>query len=175
MGEALNAAHQLDGGDAHREGALFHRKLLYNLRHMTVNEGIYHSQNAAAHRVRRALVGVGSRLGGADAALDTRLLDQPRPCERQQRRDRRGRVAADAGDQARGGHLGPMQLRQAVDGLRQELRRRMIHAVPVFIRLRAVQAEIRRKIDYALSRLEAAHRLLCRGAVRQRKKSRGGG
>ncbi len=175
MGEALNAAHQLDGGDTHREGTLLHRKLLRNLRHMTVHEGVYHTQRAAAHRVGRALVGVGSRLGGADSALNARLLDQPRPCERQQRRDRRGCVAADAGDQARGGHLGPMQLRQAVDGLRQELRRGMIYAVPVFIRLRAAQAEIRRKVYDALSCLEAAHRLLCRGAVGQRKKSRGGG
>ena len=51
----------------------------------------------------------------------------------------------------------------------------MIDSVPVFIFLRAAQAEISRKVYDALAGIKAAHRLLRRGAVRQREEGRGGG
>ena len=82
-------------------------------------------------------VGLGVAAGARDAALgvDDEVADEPGPGERREGEERRRRVAAGRADD--GPRRGPqrlelraMELRQAVDGVVEELRRGVLEAVP---------------------------------------------
>ena len=90
--------------------------------------------------------GVGWRAAGAgDARLgvDDDVLD--RVAQRRQREDRRGRVAARAGDEVGAGDLLAVQLGQPVDRPRQQLRRR-VRLVPLLV-AGAVEPEVGGQVD----------------------------
>ena len=82
--------------------------------------------------------------GGVDD--DAGRLDQAGPEQRGEGQPGRGRIATGGGDQGRPVEAGPEQLGQAERGLGQQLRRRMLLAVPGGIERRIVQPEIGRQI-----------------------------
>ena len=99
-------------------------------------------------------VGLRVPAGAGHAALrvDDEVADQPRPSQRRQREQRRGGVAAGRADDARRGvgqrrELGPVQLRQAVHRVAQQVRRRMIEVVPARVVGGVGQAEVGAEID----------------------------
>ena len=99
---------------------------------------------------------------------DPLRLDQLRPQERQHRQqDARG-ITPRRRDQHRSLDLAPVNLRQSIHTLRQQLRRRMIVTVKFLVTLRALQPEIRAQINHHAARVDQRHRELRRHAMRQR-------
>ena len=100
---------------------------------------------------RHEMRGVGRRPARPrDARLGVHdyVLDQPRSGQRPQREQRRRGIAAGIGDEAGLADPFAIALGQAVDGIVQQLRRRM-PAVPQLVGGRIVQPEVRTEIDYA--------------------------
>ncbi len=91
---------------------------------------------------------------GAPGAGDTRLgiddhvIDEAGTRERREREQRGGGKAARVGDEVGVGELRAVTLRQAVDGVRDQLRRGML-AVPLGVHLGIAQAEVGAEIDDA--------------------------
>ena len=100
---------------------------------------------------------VGLRLaaGAGDAALgvDDEVADQAGPCQRGQREDRGGRVAARASRRWRRRRvdqrleLGAMQLGQAVDRPLEEVRAGVLEAIPARVVGRVAQPEVGSEVD----------------------------
>ena len=89
------------------------------------------------------------------------------PEQRLERQGRSGRVAAGIGDQPRSGHGRPVPLRQPVDGFRENVRRRVLAAVPAPVRGRIPEPEVRADVDDPSPGLKQPARRLERLAVRQ--------
>ena len=67
--------------------------------------------------------------------------------QRQQRQQHRRRVAAGAGDEVGAGQCGAGEFGEAIDGARQQVRRRVRPAVPMGIGVGVLQAEIGGEVD----------------------------
>ena len=86
----------------------------------------------AEHQVR---LGFATRPGDAGLGIDHEVVDQAGASQRSDGEDRRGRVAAGRADDGDGRidqrlELGAMELGQAVDGTREEVRMGMLEPVP---------------------------------------------
>ena len=88
---------------------------------------------------------------------------------RLERHRRRGRVAARIGDQPRARHRVTTPLGEPVDGFRQQVRRRVLRAVPAPVGGRIPQPEVGAEINHPGARIEQPGRSRQRLAVRQSK------
>ena len=145
--------------------------LLLDLRRMAV----------LADRVgRQALAGLGEEevlleaaAGAGDAGLgvddDVADVDLAARRERQQREQRRGRVAAGAGDEPRVADGGAVVLGEPVDRLGLKVHRLVLVAVPGLVGLGVAEPEVGRHVDELDLRVLRKHRPgdLLRGAVGQ--------
>ena len=132
------------------------------------------AHHAGALRVMRRIRRGGAAFAAADldfADHAARRVDQPGGRQRPDRERRRRGVAADAAHVLRGLQLGAMQLRQAVDELRQPRRIRVRLAVPLVVAGGVAQAEVGAEIDDAIGErrelIDPAHRAAVRQAEEQ--------
>src|SRR6266704_2800055 len=108
-----------------------------------------------------------TRAAHAGLRVDDDVLGHEARLERgDQREQRRGRIAAGVGDEARGPHAIARQLGEAVDGFLQELGRGVGVAVPAFVELRVSQTEVASDVDDGATIIEPRARLL-RGLARR--------
>src|SRR5438105_1159628 len=90
---------------------------------------------------------VTTRSPRTSSANPTPAIDDIRAEERQQREDRRGRVAAGAGDPCGALDLPPVKLRDAIDEAIEAVRTRMRRAVPAVVVGGVPQTVVARQID----------------------------
>ena len=129
-------------------GGIQYRELLLDLGDVAV----------ARHAVRAQVLVDGHEVGllgrGAPRArhpglrVDDQVVDQPRPRQRREREQRRGRIAARVRDQRGAADLLAVQLREAVDGLAEQLGR-LVLAVPAPVHRGVAQAEVGAQVDDA--------------------------
>ena len=148
-------------------GVLQCRELLHHLRLMSM------AAQAVGREVGVDLGEVRSDFQRSSRPRNSRLSINDRapvqPAFRGQRRQGencRGRIAAGHADQARLRDRVAMQLRQPIDRLGQQMRRRML-AVPLFVRLFVVEAEIGRRVDHRRAALDERRQPLGRRSVGQ--------
>ena len=173
MRRGEHAPHELDRG--HREvdprNISAQSQLLLDLGGVTVPDRPERAHHTRPLRMVAILARLASALARADLALDNdgpRTVDHARPEERKERENRRGRIAARAGDPRRGADLIPVELRDAVCPSLKPRRPRVGRAVPAVVGRRIAQPVIARQIDQnraAVLKLVRAMR-----AVRQREK-----
>ena len=150
-----------------------HAQLLLHLRDMPVPADAVRTDALVDLAEGQVRLGVAAGTRDATLGVHHEVRDEPGPCERRERQDGRGGVAAGSADDGdvRGterGELRPMQLRQPVDRTRQQFRRRMLEAIPAGIVGGSQEPEVGSLVDDRSPGREDVARLCRRQTVGQR-------
>ncbi len=123
--------------------------LLLDLRRVPVGAHRIGRQPLARLAEQRVLLQAAARAGDARFRVDDDVVhvDQFRLRDRNQRQQRRGRIAAGTGHQPRRGDLLAIEFGEAVDGFTLKLGRAVGVAVPLRVHAHVAEPEIRRHVE----------------------------
>ena len=148
------------------------RKLFLDFRQMPVLGHAVRPDAFVAFAKQVIHLGLAARAAHAAERIgdDAGRLDQLRHQQRNQRQQNAGRVTARGGDEHRFLDFIPVNFRQTINRLVQQIRRGMVVRVKFLVHRRAPEPEIGAEVNHDAAGVEQRHGVFRRDAVRQREK-----